>query len=226
MAVALSATDIAKSYPSPGGDLVVLAGVSLHLTGGEAAAIVGPSGSGKSTLLHILGGLDAPTSGELEVNGERPFKMSPTELAKYRNRTVGFVFQDHHLLPQCTVVENVLLPALADKGVTPALETRARELLDRVGLSHRLTHRPGEISGGERQRAAIARALVNRPSLLLCDEPTGNLDKSSAGVAADVLLELGRQPDVMLLVVTHSLELAGRLPRRFEIDAGRLVEQR
>jgi lipoprotein-releasing system ATP-binding protein len=215
--------NLAKTYTADVGELPILQGVSLSMHGGESAAVIGPSGSGKSTLLHLLGGLDRPTSGEVIVDDERPFKMNDVELAKFRNRTVGFVFQDHHLLPQCSVLENVLIPALAGDGVTPETEKRAKELLDRVGLSPRLTHRPAQLSGGERQRAAIARALVNQPTLLLCDEPTGNLDPRSAGNVADVLLELGRRPDVILIIVTHSMELAGRLDRKYELREGKLV---
>jgi lipoprotein-releasing system ATP-binding protein len=167
--------------------------------------------------------LDAPTSGEVTVNGVQPWKLSPKELARFRNRTVGFVFQDHHLLPQCTMLENVLIPALAETGVDRPLEQRAKDLLDRVGLSHRLNHRPAELSGGERQRAAVARALINRPALLLCDEPTGNLDRVSASSAADVLLELARDPEVILVVVTHSADLAQRMGRCYELKNGTLV---
>jgi len=216
--------NLVKTYQADVGEVPVLNGVSLAMNGGESAAVVGPSGSGKSTLLHLLGGLDRPTSGEVVVDGKKPFAMDDGELAKFRNRTVGFVFQDHHLLPQCSVLENVLIPALAGEGVSADTEKRATELLERVGLSHRLTHRPAQLSGGERQRAAIARALVNQPTLLLCDEPTGNLDPRSAGNVADVLLELGRRPQVILIVVTHSKELAGRLGRKYELRDGRLVE--
>jgi len=214
--------NLVKNYQADVGEVPVLNGVSLTMKGGESAAVVGPSGTGKSTLLHLLGGLDRPTSGEVVVDGKKPFAMNDVELAKFRNRTVGFVFQDHHLLPQCSVLENVLIPALAGEGVTAETEARAKELLERVGLTHRLTHRPAQLSGGERQRAAIARALVNGPTLLLCDEPTGNLDPRSAGNVADVLLELGRRPEVILIVVTHSMELAGRLGRKYELREGRL----
>jgi lipoprotein-releasing system ATP-binding protein len=215
--------NLTKTFIADVGELPILRGVSLSMTGGQSASIVGPSGSGKSTLLHLIGGLDRPTAGEVTVDDQQPFKMNDVELARFRNRTVGFVFQDHHLLPQCSVLENVLIPALAGGGVTPETEKRAKELLDRVGLSPRLTHRPAQLSGGERQRAAIARALVNQPTLLLCDEPTGNLDPRSAGNVADVLLELGRRPEVILIVVTHSMELAGRLDRKYELRDGRLV---
>lgn len=225
MPASLQLVNLGKTYPARGGDLAILEDVNLTLEGGAAAAVVGPSGSGKSTLLHLVGGLDPPTSGEVLVNGQRPWNMNDRELARFRNRTVGFVFQDHYLLPQCTVLENVLLPTLAESGTTPAVEARAKELLGRVGLAQRLTHRPAELSGGERQRAALARALILEPTLLLCDEPTGNLDPRSATTVADVLLELGRQPEVILLVVTHNAELARRLPRCFELRDGQLVER-
>jgi lipoprotein-releasing system ATP-binding protein len=223
MTATLIATKIVKHFDTPNGPLPILSGIDLNLAGGESAAIVGPSGSGKSTLLHILGGLDAPTSGDVVVNGVHPWKLSERELARFRNRTVGFVFQDHHLLPQCTMFENVLIPALAETGVDAHLERRAKDLLDRVGLSHRLNHRPSELSGGERQRAAVARAMINRPALLLCDEPTGNLDRTSAQATADVLIELTRDPESVLIMVTHSNELADRLGKKFELRDGRLV---
>jgi lipoprotein-releasing system ATP-binding protein len=215
--------NLVKTYVADVGEIPILQGVSFSMEGGESASIVGPSGSGKSTLLHLLGGLDRPTAGKVIVDGQEPFKMTDDELAKFRNRTVGFVFQDHHLLPQCSMLENVLIPALADKGVTPDVESRAKDLLECVGLSHRLNHRPAQLSGGERQRAAIARALVNKPTLLLCDEPTGNLDPRSAANVADVLLELGKRPEVILIVVTHNMELAGRLDRKYELLDGKLV---
>jgi lipoprotein-releasing system ATP-binding protein len=222
MSTALSVEKLGKTYITRTGELPILHDVNLTMSGGEAAAVIGPSGSGKSTLLHLLGGLDRPTTGDIVVNGQRPLSMDSTRLAKFRNRTVGFVFQDHHLLPQCTVLENVLIPTLADGGATKALEDRARGLLDKVGLASRLTHRPSELSGGERQRVALARALIQEPALLLCDEPTGNLDPKSASVVADMLLELGRHPSVMLIVVTHSMDLASRLPRKLEIRDGTL----
>jgi lipoprotein-releasing system ATP-binding protein len=190
---------------------------------GEALAITGPSGSGKSTLLHIVGTLDLPTSGTVNLHGENPFALSPNALAAYRNRKIGFIFQDHHLLPQCTVLENVLVPTLVS-GTTAADETRAKDLLARVGLSHRIHHRPAEISGGERQRAAIARALIYSPPLLLADEPTGNLDRGNALSVAEMLLDIHKAQNTILLVVTHSQELARMLPRRAETKDGVLVE--
>ena len=188
-------------------------------------AILGPSGSGKSTLLHILGTLDRPTSGRVLLDGTDTARLTEPELADFRNRKIGFVFQDHHLLPQCSVLENVLLPAIATGTAGPEAIARARMLIDRVGLTARSDHRPAELSGGERQRTALARALVNRPGLLLADEPTGNLDRSTARVIADLLVELERGEETMLVVVTHSLELAARFGRRLQLDAGRLVEE-
>ncbi|QDU62759.1 Lipoprotein-releasing system ATP-binding protein LolD [Planctomycetes bacterium Pan216] len=215
---------VSKTYQSATGTLSILEEVDLSLSGGDAVAIMGPSGSGKSTLLNMLGGLDTPTSGVIRVNDVEPASMGAAELARYRNRTVGFVFQDHHLLPQCSVLENVLIPTLAGEGSSAQTESVARDLLSRVGLANRLGHRPSQLSGGERQRVAIARALINRPALLLGDEPTGNLDAQTASEIADLLLELAEQHQAILIVVTHSSELAERLPRRFMLNAGRLDE--
>ena len=206
------ASDLGKDYPTPRGPLAVLSAVSFTLAAGQSLCVMGPSGSGKSTLLNILGALEPPTRGSVAVAGRDPFRMSEKEVAAYRNREVGFVFQDHCLLPQCSVLENVLVPTLvAPKG---DYEARARELLARVGLGERLDHRPAELSGGEKQRVALARALVLQPRLLLCDEPTGNLDGASASSVADLLLELQAQSQAALVLVTHSRELAGRFPDR------------
>lgn len=220
----LSVRDLGKHFTAAGGERVeVLSGVSFDLAAGQALAVTGPSGSGKSTLLHIIGTLDRPSTGSVAIGGSDPFSLSEPELARFRNRTVGFVFQDHHLLPQYSVLENVLLPTLAfPDGTGAEHERRARELLDRVGLGHRLGHRPAELSGGERQRAAVARALLRRPALLLCDEPTGSLDRVSAAAVADLLFELHRAEGAVLVVVTHSLDLAARFPARRELVAGRL----
>jgi lipoprotein-releasing system ATP-binding protein len=219
----LAVHDVAKEFSTRAEPLVVLRGCSFELARGENLAILGPSGSGKSTLLQIVGTLDQPTSGEVLLGGDNPFQLSEPRLAKFRNERIGFVFQDHHLLPQCSVLENVLLPTLAGGGATQEAFERARMLLERVGLTARVDHRPAELSGGERQRVAIARALIRRPMLLLADEPTGNLDRSTAGVIGDLLLELQRLEQTMLVVVTHSLELAARFQRKAELDAGRLV---
>jgi len=213
---------VAKEFPTRGEPLVVLREASLELSAGENAAIVGPSGSGKSTLLSIIGTLDAPTSGCVTLRGENPFALSEPQLARFRNRHIGFVFQDHHLLPQLSVLENVLVPALAEGSPSRETVARAKELLKRVGLGERLAHRPAELSGGERQRAGVARALLLAPALVLADEPTGNLDRTSAAAIGGLLVEMQRQEKTMLLVVTHSPDLAGRLDRRYEIDDGRL----
>ncbi len=215
--------EVAKQYPTRGEPVVVLRGVSLQLTAGDNVAVVGPSGSGKTTLLNILGALELPSSGRVVLDGQDPAGLDEPALARFRNRNVGFVFQDHHLLPQCSVLENVLVPTIA--AGSPSAETldRARSLLDRVGLGNRLDHRPAELSGGERQRVALARALVNRPVLVLADEPTGNLDRTTADRVAGLLLELQTQEPMMLVVVTHSDRLASRMHRRLELDEGRLT---
>jgi lipoprotein-releasing system ATP-binding protein len=218
-APALAVTNVAKDYVTQAGALPVLANVNLMLAPGDAIAIMGPSGSGKSTLLHILGALDAPTSGAVTLNGTDPFALNQREQAAFRNRNVGFVFQDHALLPQCTVLENVLIPTLVARADNFA--DRARELVGRVGLSARADHLPAQLSGGEKQRAAIARALIRQPQLVLCDEPTGNLDAASAESVATLLLELGK--DTILVVVTHSTALASRFPQCFELRDRTLV---
>ena len=220
----LDVADLTKAYPTRGGDLSILRGVTLALAAGDALAVMGPSGSGKSTLLHILGTLDRPTSGRVRLDGLDPFALDDTDLAAFRNRRVGFVFQDHHLLPQCSVLENVLVPTLVNVLVPPAeAEAYARQLLDRVGLAGRLDHRPAELSGGERQRVAVARALVLKPVLLLADEPTGNLDRTTAAAVGELLLELTRERQTVLVAVTHSPELARVFPRRMEMNDGTLV---
>ncbi len=219
----LTLNDITKRYDT-GADVVdVLRGVSFELSGGGAAAITGPSGSGKSTLLHIIGTLDTPTSGCVAIGGQDPFALSEPELARFRNESIGFVFQDHHLLPQYSVFENTLIPTLAFTDASSGRE-RALELLNRVGLEHRLEHRPAQLSGGERQRVAIARALINQPELLLCDEPTGNLDVETADSVVSLLLDLHRDESNVMVVVTHSLELAAQLPRHFELREGVLKQ--
>jgi lipoprotein-releasing system ATP-binding protein len=212
----LEAINLAKDYPTPRGALSVLSGISLRLSRGDAVAITGPSGSGKSTLLHILGALDTPSSGSVTLDGANPFELDEKELAAFRNEKVGFVFQDHCLLPQCSVLENVLVPTLVSQLANHHTE-RARKLLDQVGLTERIEHRPAELSGGEKQRVALARALINDPVLLLCDEPTGNLDRKSAETVASLLLELHALQKTILVVVTHSAELAARFPVRYEM---------
>ncbi|MEQ8791134.1 MAG: ABC transporter ATP-binding protein [Pirellulaceae bacterium] len=220
----LTVKEITKQFSTRAEPLVVLRGVSFQLSPGENIAVVGPSGSGKSTLLHIVGTLDGPTSGQVTLDGEDPFALSEVELARFRNENIGFVFQEHHLLPQLSVLENTLIPAIARGGPGAQVVDRARDLLERVGLAKRLDHRPAELSGGERQRVAVARALLNQPALLLADEPTGSLDRTNATAVGKLLLDLQKQENTMLIVVTHSMELAGLLQKQLELDDGRLVE--
>lgn len=217
----LNVQNLRKEYPTPRGPLTVLDDVSFSLSPGEAASIVGPSGSGKSSLLYILGALEPPTAGTVLLDENDPFHLPETDLAAFRNSQIGFVFQDHCLLPQCSVLENVLVPTLVSSSDGTMAE-RARLLLEAVGLSERIAHRPAELSGGEKQRVAIARALIHQPRMLLCDEPTGNLDRESAEAVASLLVKLHREQQSILIVVTHNLELAGRFPIRFELRAQRL----
>ena len=224
MTDALRFDSVTKSYDTEAGVVDVLRGISLVLGAGEALAVTGPSGSGKSTLLHLAGTLETPTSGSIRIGGEAAHDLPERELAAFRSRRVGLVFQDHYLLPQYTMLQNVLLPTVAAGDGGDGTEERARNLLQIVGLGSRIDHRPAQLSGGERQRAAIVRALINRPGLLLCDEPTGNLDAETAGAVADLLLELHAEGDSALIVVTHSRELAARLPRRVELRDGLLGE--
>jgi lipoprotein-releasing system ATP-binding protein len=219
---------VTKSYRTPRGELPIVAGVSLSLERGAAIAIMGPSGSGKSTLLYILGALEPPSSGTVTLGGKDPFRMGEREQAAFRNQQIGFVFQDHSLLPQCSVLENVLAPTFVAPSSPDGAEAdlhRAQALLAQVGLGDRLDHRPAELSGGEKQRAALARALIRNPALLLCDEPTGNLDRAAADTVAGLLLELHAQRNTILVVVTHSAALAGRFPVRYEMSGGILVKQ-
>lgn len=227
----LSATAVGKDYETPRGSLHILDECSLELHPGDTVAIMGPSGSGKSTLLAILGTLESPSRGKLLLAGEDPFELPEARLAAFRNRHIGFVFQDHLLLPYCTALENVVVPALTNSAgsasarepaATSAL-TRAEKLLSRVGLADRMDHRPAELSGGERQRTAIARALINQPRLLLADEPTGNLDRASADGVARLLLEVAAEQRAALVAVTHSRALADQFKRRFELIGGRLT---
>jgi len=224
----LIADRVSKSYRTPRGDLPILSDVSLRLERGTAAAIMGPSGSGKSTLLYILGALDPPSSGTVTLDGRNPYQLADREQAAFRNERIGFVFQDHSLLPQCSVLENVLAPTFVAPAAVQAHggeASRARALLTQVGLAERLDHRPAELSGGEKQRAAIARALIRNPGLVLCDEPTGNLDRAAADTVADLLLQLHGARNTILVVVTHSAALAARFPVRYEMTGGSLVKQ-
>ncbi|HEU4478637.1 MAG TPA: ABC transporter ATP-binding protein [Pyrinomonadaceae bacterium] len=215
----LKVENVSKEYATPRGALQIVSDVSLELSRGDAVSIMGPSGSGKSTLLYIMGALEPPSSGTVTLNGQNPFQLDEKALAAFRNKEVGFVFQDHCLLPQCSVLENVLTPTLVSNARTNTddVSARARALLQEVGLGDRLDHRPAKLSGGEKQRVSLARALITKPQLLLCDEPTGNLDHKSADVVASLLLELHRQRETILVVVTHSAELAARFPTRFEL---------
>jgi lipoprotein-releasing system ATP-binding protein len=219
----LEVVDLHKRFTLGDEEVEVLKGVSFALEGGESMVVTGPSGSGKSTLLHLIGTLDAPTSGSVRIDGVEPHRLRGAELARFRNRAIGFVFQDHHLLPQYTVLENVLLPLSAfpggRNGEGQAGEARAKELLERVGLARRLGHRPAELSGGERQRTAVARALVLRPVVLLCDEPTGSLDRKAGEAVGSLLFDLHRQEKNVLIVVTHSHDLAARFPRRLDLGS-------
>lgn len=221
MSSTVAAESVGKRFATAKGDLIVLRDVSLTLETGRSMVIMGPSGSGKSTLLNILGTLDTPSGGRVTIDGTNPFSLPERELAHFRNRRIGFVFQEHHLMPQCSVLENVLLPTLARSAGGEAMP-RARELLERVGLSDRLDHRPAELSGGERQRVAIARAMINRPVLLLADEPTGNLDGQTAERVGDLLMDVHADQDCALITVTHSEQLAQRFHTRMSLIDGRL----
>ena len=220
--------DLSKSYPAPEGEVPVevFAKLNLNVEKGSSVAIVGPSGSGKSSLLNLIGALDKPTRGEVRVGGQILTEMNSKQSAQYRNQTVGFVFQSHHLLPSCTVLENLMVPALAGHGGLSgdALQERAFGLLEEVGLAHRADHRPGEISGGERQRAAVARSLINQPELLLADEPTGALDKENSFKLVDLLASLNEKHGLTLLMVTHSEMSASRMKLSYTLDEGRLNE--
>lgn len=220
----LVVSDLRKQFAGVDGTLEILRGARLQMKRGDAAAITGPSGSGKSTLLYIIGTLDQPTSGTVRILGQDPFQMTDASLAGFRNQNIGFIFQDHHLLPQCTVLENVLIPTLAGSGAGPAEEQRAKQLLERVGLAERMTHRPAQISGGERQRVAVCRALINQPALLLADEPTGNLDQHTAEAIGSLLLQLGQEQNTILICVTHSLQLADRFPIHYQLQSGKLEQ--
>ncbi len=219
----LVAKNITKSYPTPAEDLVILDGIDLELSGGDNVAIVGPSGCGKSTLLQILGVLDPPTSGTLTIAGEDPFTLTESAQAAFRNNRIGFIFQDHHLLPQWSVLENTLLPGLAQGRLDPSIRERAIELLERVGLQHRLTHLPSQLSGGERGRVAIARALLLKPLVVLADEPTGNLDEENSQRITDLLLAIQEEEKRILIVVTHSSDLANQMQTCYELKRGGLV---
>ncbi len=212
----LEVKNLTKEYPMPGQPLRVLTEINLKLQAGNAISIIGPSGSGKSTLLYILGALEPPTTGTISLSGRNPYEMDEKSLAAFRNETIGFVFQDHHLLPQCTVLENVLIPTMVSHA-DDQVRDRALALLEQVGLSPRINHRPYELSGGEKQRVALARALIMNPQLVLCDEPTGNLDHASAEAITSLLLDLHRSEQNILIVVTHNLDLAARFGLQYRL---------
>ena len=224
MTILLSAQGIVKEYPAPNGGVRVLDGVSFDLDAGNSLAIMGPSGSGKSTLLNIIGALDRPTSGQSVFNGAPVADIAPDRLAEFRNKHIGFVFQDHHLFPQCTALENVLLRCLGSGRPSADSIERAERLLDAAGIRDKADRYPSELSGGERQRVAVARAMINRPALLLCDEPTGNLDAESAQTVATLFLNLRENERVALIVVTHNAAIAGMFGRVAVLREGRLNE--
>lgn len=226
MSKGLTVRSLNKKFETPAGTLTILNEASLEMQRGDSVAITGPSGSGKSTLLYIIGLLDEPTSGEVEIAGETPFRFNQAAQARFRNQKIGFIFQDHHLLPQCTVLENVTLPTLAGNASANEIQERAKNLLDRVGMTSRIHHRPGQLSGGERQRVAVCRALINQPLLLLADEPTGNLDPKTADSVGSLLLEIAPEQQTMLVCVTHSHDLADRFPTHYELSEGKLVDAR
>ncbi len=215
----LIAAHLSKHYDTARGPVPIIDDVSFEVGSGESVAIMGPSGCGKSTLLYMLGALERPSGGTVSLNGVNPFELNDADQSAFRNQHVGFVFQDHLLLPQLSALDNVLAPTLVSRSTETSQQrqTRARTLLEAVGLASRIEHRPGELSGGERQRVAIARALIQEPSLLLCDEPTGNLDRASADAVADLLVSIQQQRQMMLVVVTHSPGLAARFARRYEL---------
>ncbi len=222
----LEIVSLGKAYIHNGKPLPILWNVDLHLEPGDMVAVVGASGVGKSTFLQLIGTLDLPTSGSIKFNGEELTRMGATRLSEFRNKHIGFVFQFHHLLPEFTALENVMMPGLIQQMPIALARARARDILGRVGLSHRLTHRPSELSGGEQQRVALARAMVLEPALLLADEPTGNLDRKTGEAIHQLFLDLNRERGSTLLVVTHNPELARLMPRRMRMmDGGRMVDE-
>jgi lipoprotein-releasing system ATP-binding protein len=224
MCPTIQVIDLVKRFHTPAGELNILNRISLDLNAGENLAVVGPSGSGKSTFLHILGTLDEPTSGSVHLLEQDPFTLNERQLAAFRSEHIGFVFQEHHLLPQLTARENVLIPAVARGHANDEAAGRARQLLERVGLGDRIDHRPGQLSGGERQRVAVARALMNEPRILLADEPTGSLDHANSSDLGRMLLDLQKSDGLALVCVTHNDELASWFDRRVRLEAGRFAQ--
>jgi lipoprotein-releasing system ATP-binding protein len=220
----LKVQNVTKEFPTPSGPLRILDGLNLALETGGNVAVIGPSGCGKSTLLHIIAALDAPTSGTVTLGGQNPHAMKANEQAAFRNAQIGFIFQEHHLLPQLPAIDNVVLPVMATRSVTKTDRDRAMQLLGDVGLADRATHLPGELSGGERQRVAVARALICAPKLLLADEPTGSLDESNAESVGQMLLDVQKRSGAMLVCVTHSAVLAGMFDKRMRLSAGKLID--
>lgn len=224
MTAMISVSELVKTFETPAGPLPILDGISIELQAGENLAVIGPSGSGKSTFLHIAGTLDVPTSGTVRLMGENPFALDEEKLSAFRNANIGFVFQDHHLLPQLTALENVLLPTLARGKPGPEMIERGKSLLAQVGLGDRFHHRPAHLSGGERQRVAVARALINQPKILLADEPTGSLDQTNARDVGKLLLEVQKASGLVLVCVTHNDEFSGWFGRRVRLEAGKFVD--
>jgi len=220
--LALVVSELHQHFARGAETIEILRGISFSVAAGQSLAIIGPSGSGKSTLLHVIGTLETPSAGQISIGGQNPLDLSEPELAHFRNLQIGFVFQNHHLLPQYSALENALVPTLDSEQVDRT--RRAQDLLSAVGLTERLQHRPAELSGGECQRVAVARALINQPGLLLCDEPTGSLDHHTAATVADLLFALHRSEETVLVIATHDLDLAARCDRRLELRAGTCVE--
>ncbi len=220
MSKILNTTDLCKTYQTGPQEVEVLKNINLDLATGEIVVIMGPSGVGKSTLLHLVGGLDRPSSGEVLIDGENIFVLKEKDLAVFRNKSIGFVFQFHHLLPEFTALENVMIPGMMHEGDVPAIRDRAESLLTEIGLADRLTHKPSELSGGEQQRVAVARALINNPKLVLADEPTGNLDKQNSMALYELLLELNNKFNQTFIIVTHNEMMASKAGRVVELEDG------